>query len=388
MRILYILKHDPWGIGGGCYACRNYLEAFTEAFKGSEMEILVCAEYLAHDKREELPNVHFVGVPPRKLVGKLLSPVTGEMHRFQLAATKRLKANHYDLCIFDHSSIAGSLVELCRKQSVKTVVLNHNCEPEYYRDNHPSVLNRMLLLPVVERNEKKAYQLCDYNLFLTQEDKELFAQRYGASETKRVVGGCFMKKGERIDTSALKPFHDGKLKMVISGTIGNVQNLDGIYYFLNELYPCVPKEVEVVIAGKNPPAELAERLKGLNNIELIANPRDMDAVIRDCDIFLCPTRLGGGMKLRVMDGLRNGLPVIAHEVSARGYSAFREVGYLKIFNNKERFEKILMEVTADIKSARIHKEEIATYAEKELSFEAAVVNLRTIGTSSCRLSAI
>ena len=60
MRILYILKHNPWGIGGGCYACRNYLEAFDEVFKGDELEVLVCTEYLAHSLTDKFPEIHFV----------------------------------------------------------------------------------------------------------------------------------------------------------------------------------------------------------------------------------------------------------------------------------------------------------------------------------------
>lgn len=368
MRILYILKHNPWGIGGGCYACRNYLEAFDEVFKGDELEVLVCTEYLAHSLTDKFPEIHFVGVNERQLVSKLLSPVTGEMHRFQSVATRLLKANLYDLCIFDHNCIAGSLVKLCKRRGVKTIVLNHNCEFEYYRDNHPSVLHRMLLLPVVKRNERQAYQLCDYNIFLTKEDKELFAQFYGASDTTKVVGGCFMRKGEQLDINALKPFNERRLKAVISGTIGNVQNLDGINYFLNELYPCVPKDMDVVIAGKNPPAELIERLKRFGNIELIANPKDMDAVLRDCDIYLCPTRLGGGMKLRVMDGLRNGLPVIAHKVSARGYGEFEKKGILIKFNTEEQFEQAIIQATTAIKEKYFSKRYIVEQSSI-ISFE-------------------
>ena len=164
-----------------------------------------------------------------------------------------------------------------------------------------------------------------------------------------------MRKGEQWDINALKPFNERRLKAVISGTIGNVQNLDGINYFLNELYPCVPKDMDVVIAGKNPPAELIERLKRFGNIELIANPKDMDAVLRDCDIFLCPTRLGGGMKLRVMDGLRNGLPVIAHKVSARGYGEFEKKGILIRFNTEEQFEQAIIQATTAIKDKYFSK---------------------------------
>ncbi|MDE6150607.1 MAG: glycosyltransferase [Prevotella sp.] len=378
MKILYILKHNPWGIGGGCYACRNYLEAFVEIFKGGNIDVLACAEYLTHGNTDEFPNIHFVKVGERKLFDKLLSPLTGEMHRFQSAAIQMLRLNDYDFCIFDHNCIAGTLVDVCKAEGVKTVVLNHNCELEYYRDNHPSLLNRLLLLPVVRRNEKRAYQCCDFNIFLTKEDEELFAQLYGKSETVKVVGGCFMKKGEQIDGTALKPFNRQKLKMVISGTIGNVQNLDGINYFLNELYPCVPKDVDVVIAGKNPPAELVDRLKEFRNIELIANPKDMNAIVSGCDIFLCPARLGGGVKIRVMDGLRNGLPVLAHSVSARGYHAFELEEVMAEFESKEQFAKSLHKMLGAIRSGAIAKDRVLKVADNIFSFESAIKRISCV----------
>lgn len=84
------------------------------------------------------------------------------------------------------------------------------------------------------------------------------------------------------------------------------------------------------------------------------------------------------MKLRVMDGLRNGLPVIGHKVSARGYSAFYETGCLEAFKGKEDFEKILIKLIEDIKSSRINKEDIVAHTIEELSFETAIVNLKAI----------
>lgn len=62
MRILYILKHNPWGIGGGCYACRNYLELFSELFKESQIDACICEEYLKQANVNEFPNVSFIPV--------------------------------------------------------------------------------------------------------------------------------------------------------------------------------------------------------------------------------------------------------------------------------------------------------------------------------------
>ena len=41
MNILYLLRHNPWGIGGGCYATRCYFEAFKEVFAGVQFDVCV-----------------------------------------------------------------------------------------------------------------------------------------------------------------------------------------------------------------------------------------------------------------------------------------------------------------------------------------------------------
>ena len=374
MRILYILKHNPWGIGGGCYACRNYLELFTEVFKDSCFDVLICSEYLESQISKDFVNCTFYPVSPRNKISQYLSPVTQILHRHQQVAVSMIKKNQYDYCIFDHNSIAGSLVSICKKKGVKTIVLNHNCELEYFRDNN-SWLKNLLLLPSVRKNERKAYLKCDYNIFLTDEDRDLFKNIYGESGTKTVVGGCFLRKGDVINHSVM-PFNAACVKLVISGTIGNVQNRDGINFFLDELYEYLPENIEVVITGRNPTEEIIKKVAKLKNVSIIANPADILEIVGKCDVLVCPTRLGGGMKLRLIDGLRCGLPVISHKVSARGYTAFVDKGIVCQFETAEEFGSCLVKVIDLIQNGKIDKTIIGKCAEDIFSFEAALKRLK------------
>lgn len=375
MKILYILKHNPWGIGGGCYACRNYMDAFRDVFHGADFDFCICEEYLKDRDTDYPENVRFIGVKPRTTVEKILSPISGILHRHQNIANEMIKHGRYDYCLFDHNSIAGSLVRTCIKNGVKTIVLNHNCEQEYFRDNNSRTKN-YLLLPTVRKNEKKSYQECTYNIFLTKEDELTFNKLYGHSNTKSVVGGCFLKKGEEINVNENKEYNKGRLKIVISGTMGNVKNLDGINYFLDELYPMLPDNIDVVMTGKNPPDSLIRKVEPFSNIEIIANPENILEIVKQCDIFLCPTRLGGGMKLRVMDGLRCGLPVIAHSVSARGYSEFEKNGFLFNFNSVDSFKKSLNTVISQITNRGVlYRQAILSYNRKNL-YENKVTELK------------
>lgn len=292
-----------------------------------------------------------------------------------------LQQNPYDYCIFDHNSIAGSLVDLCKKRKVKTIVLNHNCELEYFRDNNSKLKNK-LLLPSVRKNEKNAYLKCDYNIFLTEEDKEVFQQIYGTSKTHSIVGGCFLNRNETIEPN-ITPFNTENPRIVISGTIGNVQNLDGINYFLDKLYPTLPHNVQIIIAGKNPPAVLINRIKHYPNIQIIPNPKDILSIIRTCDIFLCPTRLGGGMKLRIMDGLRCCLPVLTHKVSARGYKAFERKGYLYQFENEQEFSNAFHQLIKFIIATPNLKKDMAIYNEN-ITFEEKIKTFKVLFTSCTR----
>lgn len=377
MKILYILKHNPWGIGGGCYACRNYMDAFMDVFHGADFDFCICEEYLKDRDTDYPENVRFIGVKPRTTVEKILSPISGILHRHQEMAKEMIKHGRYDYCLFDHNSIAGSLVRTCKKNGVKTIVLNHNCEQEYFRDNNSRTKN-YLLLPTVRKNEKKSYQECTYNIFLTKEDELTFNKLYGHSKTKSVVGGCFLKKGEEINVNENKEYNKERLKIVISGTMGNVQNLDGINYFLDELYPMLPDNIDVVMTGKNPPDSLIEKVESYSNIEIIASPENILEVVEQCDIFLCPTRLGGGMKLRVMDGFRCGLPVIAHKISARGYSEFIKERYLWAYKNKEDFINALNSIVQCIENGVFEPQHIQHSAMKNFSFKERINTLKHI----------
>lgn len=378
MKILYILKHNPWGIGGGCYACRNYMDAFMDVFHGADFDFCICEEYLKDRDTDYPENVRFVGVKPRGRLSKLLSPITGLLHRHQKMASRLLRSGEYDYCVFDESGIAGSLVGTAKLCGVRTIVINHNYQVEYSRDNTKSWLKRQLILPVVEQCERVSYLNCDYNIFLTEEDKAKFKEVYGASTTKDFVGGCFLRKGDEIKPDCLKPFNNDRLKIVISGTMGNVQNLDGLTYFLDELYPLMPDGMDVVLTGKNPPQSLIKRVEDYPNITIIPNPKDILSIIEQCDIFLCPTRLGGGMKLRVMDGFRCGLPVIAHKISARGYSGFEKEGYLWSFEDKEDFKSCINDIKMQISERRISKQDISDFASQNFAFEERTKTLKNI----------
>ena len=322
-------------------ASRAFLKAFSRAFN-AELD-LVCSDgtTLSYESflktADDMPGSRVLFVPERTKIEKLLSVFTGQMNRYSGFVKKLLHDNHHDYThvVFDHNGIAGCLVNFAKAYHLDVITIHHNVETEYYRDN-ATFFENLLFLHHVRRNERRAYKKSDYNLYLTRQDLNTFKCRYGStSAINDVLGVVEFKKIKEINSINLS---SPVPTFAITGTLCTRQGVDGILYFFRELYKFLPQPCKIIVAGSSPAQEVVRACKQHENVELIANPDDMNAVLCSADAYICPTRLGGGLKLRVMDGLRLGLPVLTHSCSARGYDLFSDSGYFLVFENPKEFK--------------------------------------------------
>ena len=104
----------------------------------------------------------------------------------------------------------------------------------------------------------------------------------------------------------------------------------------------------------------------------------MNEVINKADIYLCPTRLGGGQKLRVMDGLRLGLPVLTHACSERGYEDFKLSGSLASFSNADDFITALSQMCERLQKGLVNRETVRNQYAEIFSYEAGLSRIKRI----------
>lgn len=343
--VLYITNHDPWGIGGGSFASAMFFRTFRKIFLDDNIDLCVADNCRIPS---DIKNINIIPVPKRWIFSQLNSVFTGELNRYKNIGIQLLKSKHYDYVILDHNSL-GILVDYIPASS-KSIVIHHNYEPDFYRDNTKSILKRILFLPRVKQWERTAYKNCFINIFLTTDDLEQFHEIYGEANGNNIVTGLIEEKDTHI--TPLSSINTDPVRIVITGSLDNVQNVDGITYFIQDLYPLIPKDIEIIIAGKFPAKELVSSLSQLSNVNLIPNPKDISNIICQGSIFLCPARLGSGIKVRISDGLKIGLPVIAHETSCRGYEEFINHGYMLPFASKTEFSQALNNTINNLKNKK------------------------------------
>ena len=359
------------GFGGGVYGARAYINAFAALY--DDVTLL----YPARSEEEPIPEIdprirRMPVVDPASKPAKLERLVVrGVLHRFERPFADLLARERFEMIVFQNSKCSSRLIRKAREAGARTAVIHDNYEWEYTRDNTPFLL-RPLLLPAVVKTERRAVREADVNLALTPDDADLLVRHYGRGMRGRMeLLGAF----EYRPIDPCPAFSVEKPVFAITGNLGAQQTLDSLIPWFKEYYPLLRKEVpeaRLIVAGKDAGAEL-RRLLDRPGVELVDTPPDMAAVLEQARYYICPVNRGGGVKLRVMDGLRTGLPVLVHRVSARGYESLEGIS-LFVYDSPETFVKALREMLDAGGSSELRQEAY----KARFSFEAGVKRLRNI----------
>ncbi len=363
-KILFVATSNIFLPSGGGLANRALLKALEEEYP-DRVDVV-------HPKvKNEVPS-NFYLVPDYSGKEKIKGLLKGRVHKYNpwLLNFINQHRGEYSHC-FINCGIFGDLVKNVQAYGIKVCVIHHNYEVEFQMDNRSLPTFGGHFPYFVRRNERNAYRNADLNLFLTNSDSETFKRVYGdIGKGNNTVIGVF----EDVDRS----FEDIKgkgldaHKLVICGSLNSVQTLRGMEHFsancLPVLHSFYKDDFSLMVTGRNPNDYICKLADSDKQIRLVPNPENMSETIIDRGIFICPINVGGGIKLRVMDGLKLGMPIITHKVSARGYDAFWDKPWFQVYEDKESFMRALEKINVVIKENDGLRDEIIENYAHNFSF--------------------
>lgn len=107
--------------------------------------------------------------------------------------------------------------------------------------------------------------------------------------------------------------------MLFWGNMSRNENVDAVEYFVTQIFPAVvatSSHARLIIAGANP----TDRVLRLANdkVEVTGFVEDPSDLFRKCDIAVVPLRQGAGIKIKVLELIKSGVPTISTSVGAEG----------------------------------------------------------------------
>lgn len=186
---------------------------------------------------------------------------------------------------------------------------------------------------LLERYEGKVCREFDGVLAVSEEDAAALRRAAAAAIDVEIVPIA-------IDTEAtpVLPRAAGATRLLHIGSLIWPPSVDGLLWFLREVLPrlrAARPDVAVDIVGANPPAEVAA-WNGRDGVTVHGYVPDLRPLLSAAAMMVVPLRAGGGMRVRILEGLAHGVPIVTTAIGCEGI-AVEDGRHLLIGDEPEAF---------------------------------------------------
>jgi glycosyltransferase involved in cell wall biosynthesis len=238
--------------------------------------------------------------------------------RLRNAIATAMRGFDFDLVFFDTISLAP-YQDIVKRSAC--ILNHHNCESQLFERRIP--FERNVLKRAYLRVEAKKLRLAESALM------PRFAMNFAVSaldaDRLRDIGPTadieVVSNGVDVDyfrSTGLQQI-PGNLLMV--GGMNWFPNRDAALFMLREIWPRLVTEVpsaSLTIVGSHPPPAVEEIGQRDRRVTVCGFVDDVRPYMDQAQIFVCPMRDGGGTRLKILDALAMGKPIVATEMAVEG----------------------------------------------------------------------
>lgn len=108
---------------------------------------------------------------------------------------------------------------------------------------------------------------------------------------------------------------------LVTGSLSLPDTWQGVHWLAERLWPRIRRELpqaRLTVAGRRPEPQAAAFLERIPGLRVCYDVPDMTPLFREADIYLSPILQGAGVKIKTVEALSHGLPVVATPVAAQG----------------------------------------------------------------------
>jgi polysaccharide biosynthesis protein PslH len=202
------------------------------------------------------------------------------------------------------------------------LVVAHNVDTliwQRYYENARGLLKRAFLRQQwrkFDQFERAAFRRADRVVAVSEDDARLIREQFGQDAVDVVDNGI-----DREYFGQTPTVKRAARSILFLGALDWRPNLDAVDLLLGNIFPRVralEPQAQLLIVGRNPPTGLVERVRGHGGVTLHANVADVRPFLAESGVMAVPLRIGGGSRLKILEALACGLPVVSTQVGAEG----------------------------------------------------------------------
>lgn len=203
-----------------------------------------------------------------------------------------------------------------------SLVVAHNVESHIWQrlaDNEPSRLKRAYIRHQHRKFaafERWAYSSASTTVAVSESDAGCIRRDFAGRNVTVVDNGvdvAFFQPGRPADRD---PF-----RVLFLGSLDWRPNIDAVDQLLTDIVPtvrAVEPRFRLTLVGRQPSPALRQRVAQTPGVELFADVADVRPYLHGAGMLAVPLRIGGGSRLKILEALATGLPVVTSTVGVEG----------------------------------------------------------------------
>jgi glycosyltransferase involved in cell wall biosynthesis len=173
---------------------------------------------------------------------------------------------------------------------------------------------------------------------------------------------------------AVTPIRFDPPTLLFVGALGYRPNVDAVTWFADEIFPLVRRSIadcRFLIAGRGPVPDTLARLVQLPGITLVESPLEIAAMYQMSSVVVAPVRLGNGTRLKVLEALGFGRPLVGttEVVTGLGLVAGQ---HFRCADTATAFAGECVELLTNVPAARAIADAGRTFVEQGASWATAM----------------
>ncbi len=194
---------------------------------------------------------------------------------------------------------------------------------------------------VTKKEEIEAWKACNKCVFLTKQDKEIAQAETDRDDLSIICNGIDHVHKQTDCAYCMEEESENYILYV--GNFDYFPNIDAATYLLDIIFPKVLKEVpdvKMYIVGNESDVKL-EQYKKNKNVRIFGRQEKLDKYIKNSLFCVFPLRMGGGIKVKVLEALYFNKVVVTTSIGAQGIYHDNETAIIVEDNGKIMAEKII-----------------------------------------------
>lgn len=364
MRVLIIADYLPFPLIGGdrirIYNLLRRVAYHNEVFLATFLEKPEDADGI-HHLQEFCTRVETVKIQQRsrlsRMPGIISYALTGKPPELKLLYSEELidkiqqlgSKIDFNIVQIEHSRMGLYLDAIPRNSNWKSILMFHNfTSQQYERVSHlDQSLGKKIRHWINSRTmgywEPRYAENFDCCTTVSVDDQHSLMKANPRLKVEVIPNGVDIVQYQQLNL----PKENELPSIMFIGNMAYPPCVDAVLYFCREIFPYIMRSNRVVdfwIVGRDPPAEVLE-LAG-DRVHVTGRVEDVVPYYRQSTVCVVPLRAGGGTRLKILEAMALGRPVVTTTIGCEGLDVIDGV-HLLIADTPEKFAEKTLSLLSD-----------------------------------------